>query len=233
MTTVSDERLEDWRPVAPMDGCTYSGYQASDKGGFRSIDRKSGNRQLRGKVLATRRNDDGYRLVNLRCDSTDPDHNRVHTLSAHKVVLYTFAGPPEPGQEACHSRRGPAFNWWPEGVRWDTKPANHADQVAAGRATMPTYPCRNAARCGGTVKNEGRRCSACVAEVGTDTVTLLNAGMGLAELVERFGFKGDDWLYRLAVEHGYTGTKAEARGQRPRGLQRVTLARVQRRCHAS
>jgi NUMOD4 motif len=234
VTTTSNDRPETWRAVAPMDGCTFSGYEASDMGRYRSVDRKSGNRQLRGKVLATRRHDDGYRLVNIRCDSADPDHNRVHTFAAHKVTLYTFAGPPEPGQEACHTNDfGPSFNWWPEGVRWDTKPANHADQVAAGTAVMPEYPCRNAARCGGTVRTEGRRCRPCVAEVGKDTVVLLNAGMGLPELVERFGFKGDDWLFRLAVEHGYTGTRAAARAQRPSLLQRVTLPRVQRRCHAS
>ena len=46
MTTQSDERLEDWRAVAPMDGCTFSGYETSDKGRYRSIDRKSGNRSL-------------------------------------------------------------------------------------------------------------------------------------------------------------------------------------------
>ena len=103
--TDSDERPETWKPVAPMDGCTFSGYEASDKGRYRSIDRKHGNRQLRGKVLATRRNDDGYVLVNIRCDSTDPDHNRVHTFSGHKVdALPRSPGAPEPGQEACHSR---------------------------------------------------------------------------------------------------------------------------------
>lgn len=234
--TDSDEREETWKPVPPMDGCAFSGYQASDKGGYRSVDRMSGNRHLKGKVLATRRHDDGYRLVNIRCDSADPDHNRVHTFAAHKVTLWTFAGPPEPGQEARHSRRGPAFNWWPEGFEaggWGTKDENHADQVAAGTAVMPEYPCRNAARCGGTVRTENRRCRSCVTEVGRDTVVLLNAGMGLFALVERFGLKGDDWLFRLAAEYGYSGTKAAARAQRPRGLQRVTLARAERRCHAS
>lgn len=233
MTTQSDERAEGWRAVAPMDGCTFSGYEGSDKGAARSIDRKQGNRQLRGKVLATRRTDDGYVLVNIRCDSTDPAHNRVHTVSMHKIVLYTFAGEPEPGQEACHSSRGPAFNWWPEGIRWGTKPENHADMVEAGTAVVPECPCRNFIRCGGMVKTPGRRCRQCVAEVGQDTVMLLNAGMGLGALVERFGFKGDDWLYRLAVEHGYTGTKPQARAQHPRLLQRVTLRRALRRAHAS
>ena len=225
MTTNSDERPEGWRPVAPMDGCTFSGYEASDKGSFRSIDRKSGNRQLKGKQLATRRSDDGYVLVNIRCDSTDPDHNRVHTLSGHKIVLWTFAGPPRPGQEACHSARGPAFNWWPEGIRWGTKPENHADMVAAGTAVVPeSFPCRNQVRCGGTVKTQGRRCVECVAEVGELAGQMLAFGMPLRKVAERFGYTGDDWVFKLAAEHGrYDGTKERARAQHPAPLQRVPL----------
>ncbi len=71
MTTNSDERPETWKPVAPMDGCTFSGYEVSDKGQARSIDGMSGNRHLKGKVLATSSHDDGYRLITIRCESTD------------------------------------------------------------------------------------------------------------------------------------------------------------------
>jgi len=234
MTTISDERAETWCPVAPLDGCTFSGYEGSDKGRARSIDRKVGNRQLRGKVLATRRTDDGYVLVNIRCDSTDPDHNRVHTVTMHKIVLTTFDKPCPPGMEACHSERGPAFNWWPEGVRWGTKPENHADMVAAGTAVVPeAFPCRNYIQCGGTVKTQGRRCVACVAAVGRDAAALLSAGMGLADVAARFGYTGTDWVFKLAAEHGYTGTKAQAAAQRPRLSQRVTLLRARRKAHAS
>jgi NUMOD4 motif len=225
MTTISDERPETWKPVAPMDGCTFSGYEASDKGRYRSVDRKQGNRQLKGKVLATRRNDDGYVLVNIRCDSTDPAHSRVHTVTGHKVVLTTFDKPCSPGMEACHSDRGPAFNWWPEGIRWGTKPENHADMVAAGNAMVPeAFPCRNSAWCGGTVKTAGRRCAECVAEVGELAGQLLAFGMPLRKVAERFGYTGDDWVFKLAVEHGrYDESKAHARAQRPSPLQRVSL----------
>ena len=229
--TVSDERPEGWRPVAPIDGCTYSGYEASDKGGFRSIDRKSGSRQLKGKQLATRRHDHGYRLVNLRCDSADPDHNRVHTFAAHKVVLYTFAGPPEPGQEACHSPRGPAWNWWPEGVRWDTKPANHQDQVDAGTAVVPDFPCRNASRCDGRARTQGRRCGSCVAEVGRQAAWMLGLGANLQTVANRFGYQSGDWVFKLAAERGYPGTKEQARAQHPSLLQRVKLAAYLRGAH--
>jgi hypothetical protein len=224
MTTESNERLENWRAVAPMDGCTFSGYEGSDKGRARSIDRKVGNRQLRGKVLATRRHDDGYRLVNIRCDSTDPDHNRVHTLAVHRIVLTTFAGEPEPGQEACHSDRGPAFNWWPEGVRWDTKAANHADMVAAGTAVVPeAFPCRNAERCGGSAKQAGRRCAACVGEVGREAADLLDRGMNLLSVAGHFGYTTEDWVFKLAVQHGYAGSKTQAMKQNPKLAQRIAL----------
>ena len=66
-----------------------------------------------------------------------------------------------------------------------------------------------------------------------DAVVLLNAGMGLLALVERFGLKGDDWLFRLAVEYGrYEGTAADARGVEPcpdcaaRAARRSRLLRV-------
>jgi hypothetical protein len=198
--TESNERPEGWKPVAPLDGCTFSGYEASDKGRYRSVDRMSGNRHLTGKVLALKRHPDGYALMTIRCDSTDPAHDRVHTYTAHKIVLTTFDRPCPDGMETCHGKRGPAYNWWPEGIRWGTKASNHGDMVEAGTAVVPeAFPCRNAPRCQGTVRNEGRRCAPCVAGVGRDAVTLLRAGMGLPDLVERFGFKNDDWLFRLAA----------------------------------
>ena len=62
---------------------------------------------------------------------------------------------------------------------------------------------------------------------------LLNAGMGLRAVAERFGYTHDDWVFKLAAEHGYTGTKAQARAQRPRLSQRVTLWHARRNAHAS
>ena len=231
--TDSNERPEGWKPVAPMDGCTFSGYEASDKGGFRSIDRKAGNRSLKGKVLATR-TIDGYVYINLRCDSTDPDHNRVHTFTGHKVVLTTFDKPCPIGMEACHSPKGPAFNWWPEGVRWGTKPENHADMAAAGNAVVPeSFPCRNYVRCGGMARTQGRRCVACVAEVGRQAAWMLGLGANLQTVAHRFGYASGDWVFKLAVQHGYPGSKEQARSQRPGLLDRVKLAAYLRRVHAS
>lgn len=212
--TDSDERPETWKAVAPMDGCTFAGYESSDKGRYRSVDRKSGNRQLKGKVLSARYDGDGYVLINFRCDSTDPAHNRVHTFLGHKVVLTTFDKPCPPGMEARHSPRGPAYNWWPEGVRWGTKAENHADMVEAGTATMPapSFPCRNAPTCGNMVRTKDRRCVECVRQVGREAAGMLRSGnKTLEEVAAHFG-NSPDWIFRLAVEHGgYEGTRAGVR----------------------
>jgi hypothetical protein len=217
--TDSDERPETWKPVEPMDACTFSGYEASDKGRVRSVDRMSRGRRYSGKDLSLRPDKDGYILTDFRCD--DPENcprGGKHTFSVHKVVLTTFDRPCPFGMEACHSRRGPAFNWWPEGVRWGTKPENEADKPEPSTAPEPTFPCRNAPACGNKVVNEGRRCLDCVAEVGREAAVMLNAQMPLQEVAEHFGYTGGDWVFSLAVKHGgYEGSKAEARTQRPPG----------------
>src|SRR5271166_5759350 len=225
------ERPETWKPVAPLGGCTFSGYEVSDKGRTRSVDRKQGNRQLRGQVLAAKPHEDGYVLTTIRCDSTDQAHERRHTVTVHKVMLTTFDGPCPPGMEACHSDRGPAFNWWPEGVRWDTKPRNHADQVAAGTAVVPeSFPCRNHARCGGAAKSEGRRCPGCFAEARQQAAALLVRGMPLPEVAARLG-NSERWIHQIAAEGGYGGSIADARAQRPGVRQRVALRLYLRRVH--
>ena len=220
MTTNSDnmggnrvaERAERWQAVPRIDDCSFDGYQSSDKGAFRSVDRVISGRAYKGQPLRTRAHEDGYRLITIRCDSAEPGHKRAHTFQAGAVVLYTFAGAPGPGQECCHSNRGPAFNWFPEGVRWDTKAGNHADQVAAGTATIPepTFGCKNAPACGNKVRKPDRRCVECVRQVGLDAARMLRDGATLAEVSELHG-NSQDWIWRLAVEHGaYEGTKADA-----------------------
>lgn len=216
MSDQRPEREETWKPVAPMDGCTFSGYEASDKGRYRSVDRKQGNRRLRGKVLATRRNDDGYVLVNIRCDSADPAHNRVHTFSGHKITLTTFDKPCPPGLEACHSPKGPAFNWYPEGVRWDTQPANDAERAAAlaakgraanGRPMAPPKQPATCIRCGGPITRPGgRRCHECVVAIGKEAADLLRAGVRLEDANERIGYANAVYLHALAVKYGGWGS---------------------------
>lgn len=213
--TDSDERPEGWKPVAPMDGCCFSGYEVSDKAQARSIDRTQGNRQLRGKVLASRPDGDGYVLVDFRCDSTDPDHKRRHTFLLHKVVLTTFDKPCPDGMEACHSPRGPAFNWWPEGVRWDTKAVNGAERTvslaAEGRAAngrpmrAPKPPPAPCIRCGAPIATGGRRCHECVVAIGKEAADLLRAGVRLEDANEQLEYANAVYLHNLAVKYGGWG----------------------------
>lgn len=224
MTTPSDQRPEGWKPVSPMDGCTFSGYQASDQGRYRSVDRVVKERSYRGQMLATRLDTDGYVLINLRCDSTDPDHDRRHTFLGHRVTLTTFDKACPPGMEACHSDRGPAFNWWPEGIRWDTKPANEADKPFSPGPPEPQYPCLNAPLCANLVIHEGRRCRDCVTAVGREAAQLLRRGVNLMDVAQRYGYTGPDWVWKLARDHGgYEGTKAQALAQHPSRVQRLRL----------
>jgi hypothetical protein len=206
-------RGETWRPAAEIDGCTFSRYEASDKGSVRSLPRDAGGKHYAARTFkATPSAADGYVRVTLRCDN--PDH-KPHTITMHKIVLTTFDKPCPDGMEACHSDRGPSFNWWPEGVRWGTKPENYADQVTAGTAALPepAFPCRNAPACANMVRTRGRRCIGCVKQVGEDAAALLNAGVPLEQVAMKFG-NGADWIYRLAVEYGgYEGTKTQARAE--------------------
>ena len=213
---------ETWKPVAEIDGCTYSGYEASDLGRAQSVARTGRNGQpLQGGPVSTRPHEKGYVKLDLRCDN--PAHKRPHTLLMQKVILTTFDRPRPRGMEACHSH-GPADNRWPEGVRWDTKPANEADKDTPSVPPDPTYPCRNAPACPNLVVHEGRRCLDCVTEVGREAADMLRAGIPLQQVAEHFGYTGPDWVYSLAVKHGgYDRPKAEARTQRPplKGLRRA------------
>jgi hypothetical protein len=209
------DRPEEWKPVAPMDGCSFTGYEVSDLESVRSVDRTGRNgRHLTGKPVSTRPHEAGYILLDLRCDT--PACKRPHTLTMHKVVLTTWDKPCPKGMEACHSH-GPARNSWRrKDVRWDTKKANEADKPFPSVLPDPTFPCRNAPECPNLVPSASRRCIPCVEQVGREAADMLRAGTPLQEVAEHFGYTGGDWVYKLATMHGgYTATKAEARTQRP------------------
>lgn len=217
-------------------------HQVSDQGRIRNpkgqdlADRPTG----RPKELPP---DQQYRRTNLCAGG-----KKVPVL-IHHVVLAAHCPEERDGRDTRHLGRGwacRAWNWWPEGLAYGTQSENEMDKppevrsaaaaaaararVAAGQVPVPTYQCVNHARCGGMVLNSGRRCDTCVVQVGKDAATLLNAGMSLQDAAEHFGYTAGEWTYRLAVEHGgYTGSKVQARTQRPSLWQRIRLARVKRR----
>jgi hypothetical protein len=217
-------RPEKWLPVPG-----FSAYEVSDNsvwqadddgrltqvsGGYRSLDRVSGTRQLKGQPIRARilANSGGYAAVNL----TDDTGTR-RTMLVHRLILLAHDKPCPPGMETLHNpERGPLWNRYPEDIRWGTKPENAADKPEPPVPPEPTFECVNHARCGNLVVNQGRRCLDCVAEVGREAADLLRAGTPLQEVAEHFGYTGGDWVYSLAVKHGaYEGSKAQARMQRP------------------
>jgi hypothetical protein len=201
--TDGNDRAETWKPVP-----NASRYEVSDKGRVRRD----------GHVLAQSVKN-GY----LQVKYTDDTGKRRDAL-VHRLVLLAHAGPPGKGQESCHSKAGPLFNWWPEGVRWDTKKANEAEK---GPSQVMIFDCLDG--CGTKVRKESRRCPDCVAAAGRKLTRMLEAGMNLEVAAVRMDYSSD-WAYRIAVEHGgYSRTKREARLQQPSVTQRLRITLRDRR----
>ena len=201
--TDSDREWKSWP--------NFSRYRASHRGLIR-------NRA--GKILADRVDPDGY----LRTTLTRDDGERIPVL-VHRAILEAHAGPCPPGMESCHGPGGSQDNRWPENLRWDTKSENERDKIRDGHTPQPnpTYECLNFATCGNMVLHEGRRCLACITEVGQEAAVRLGRRENLMDIAEHFGYTGPDWVWQLAVKYGgWTGTKRDALTQHPSLSQRVT-----------
>ena len=162
-------------------------HQVSDQGRIRNAN---------GRDLSDRPNgrprelppEEHYRLINLSTGG------KKVTVPVHHVVLAAHCPEDRDGRDTRHLGRGRecrAWNWYPEGVVWGTKPENAADkapevraaaartaraaQTAAGTAKppRPTFRCLYWSRCGGMVLNEGSRCGACIVQIGKDATVLL------------------------------------------------------------
>lgn len=124
--TDGTQPVEQWLPVVG-----YDGYEVSDLGSVRSVDRVVYDcigraRRLRGRVLRPGINPQtGRRVVNLRVDG----HRRTHTVYA--LMLTAFVGPRPQGMEACHND-GNYQNDALSNLRWDTSSANTYDLVKHG-----------------------------------------------------------------------------------------------------
>ena len=124
-------RSEIWKPIPD-----HTGYEASNLGFVRSIDRvvmqrdARGNpydRRFRGKLLKKMLNaKHRYWIVKI----TD-DNNRHYELRVAHAVLLAFVGPRPPGTEACHND-GNSENNAIGNLRWDTRANNAADSVRHG-----------------------------------------------------------------------------------------------------
>jgi NUMOD4 motif len=221
---VTRQPEEEWKPVArDEDGREYPGYEVSNYGNYRSLDRTlPGGRRVAGKPLTVRTSNKGYGLVDLR-DST----GKKVTRSAHKPLLEAFAGPCPPGMEARHADDNGRNNRWEPGTEdesrarggnlfWGTKAEQQRDKARNGGLRPPpgpTYECVNHAQCGAMVHKEGRRCVSCVDDMGREAAARLSAGENLLKVAQSYGYEGTRWTLRQAQKHGYAGTEAQALSQ--------------------
>jgi hypothetical protein len=124
--TVSDEITETWTAV-PDYFC-----EVTTRGQARSVDRVlPGGRRVQGKLLAQRRSNRDYPIV----DVYNYDGRRV-TRTVHSLQMLAFAGPCPPGQETRHLDGNKEHNFWapacpPGNLVYGTKEENAADKDSA------------------------------------------------------------------------------------------------------
>lgn len=111
---------ERWAPIPK-----HPGYEASDMGRVRSVDRVAHGRRLKGRVLKLNQTGENgaHRGVYL---------GRGVKRLVHHLVLEAFVGPCPPGMEACHWNDIGDDNHL-SNLRWDTPSANGFDQVRNGK----------------------------------------------------------------------------------------------------
>lgn len=158
--------MTEWRDIPK-----WPGYQASDEGQVRSVDRlvtcANGQvRRYRGRQLKiTRTGRDGRPGV-MMCDATTKTQAKCQV---GVLVLEAFVGPrPSPDHEACHDDGDPWHNA-PGNLRWDTRASNADDRVRHGKdhhAVRERCPCRHLLKRPNLVeaqlrRNGTRACRAC------------------------------------------------------------------------
>lgn len=110
---MGNERRE-WRPIPG-----HPGYEASDDGLVRSLDRiDASGKQRKGRVLKQRLAN-GYPVVNIG----------GRTVKVHRLVLLAFEGPCPKGMEACHYNGNRQDNRI-DNLRWATHRHNLRDFTA-------------------------------------------------------------------------------------------------------
>ncbi len=117
---------EAWKPIPG-----YPGYEASDHGRVRSIDRRTWS-EARGQWInwkgrALRANQrSGYFLVYPSRDG------KISSIFVHTAVLLAFVGPRPDGWECCHYDDNKHNNNLTN-LRWDTVSENKRDLIRNGR----------------------------------------------------------------------------------------------------
>jgi len=127
--------MEVWKPIPSLPG-----YEASDAGRIRSVDRvvtdtRGRSYPVTGKVLALNLSPNGY----LRFNTSSGAH------AVHRCVLEAFVGPPPEGAHGAHGD-GQKTNNAEGNLRWATPKENAADKRSHGTAYRPTGERHHAAK---------------------------------------------------------------------------------------
>jgi NUMOD4 motif/HNH endonuclease len=115
---------ERWLPIPG-----YDGYEVSDHGRVRSLDRVVKSRwgtpkPIKGRDLV-QSSQGRYKVVSLHKEG------RMKTVRVHQMVLLTFVGPRPEGMHGCHRDDDPDNNR-PENLYWGTPAQNSRDMVNNG-----------------------------------------------------------------------------------------------------
>ena len=119
-----------WKPIPGYENT----YEASTEGQIRSLERivvytrrdgRCVERKYPSKVLKPGLNSRGYEIVTL----CDPDNH--NTRAVHRLILETFVGPKQPGQE-CRHLDGNIRNNALTNLCWGAAAENMSDKIAHG-----------------------------------------------------------------------------------------------------
>lgn len=180
---------ETWKPIPG-----YDGFEASDAGNVRSVDRFIGLRPLTGKVLAQRKSNRGYQLVDVN----------GKTFTVHRLVLLSHIGPAPDGSVARHLNDNPQDNRLVNLV-WGTQSENEQDKIRNGsRKPAAPKPVRHCKGCGTVLTTNGWRCHPCRVQLGTDATVAMWGGETLEDAAQRLDYPAVH-LHKLAVEFGGYG----------------------------
>ena len=168
---------ETWKPITGTEG----GYEVSDLGRIRSLDREVGHRWggvavKRGKVLKPRKDKDGYLFVTLYTDGV------AVGVKMHRVVAEHFL-PQSDLPEVNHLDFDKANNA-ATNLEWSTRKGNQEHASAGGKFRATSNPNRakklspEAAAAIRTARGEGMTFAAIGAKFGISAPTALKVARG-------------------------------------------------------